>query len=93
MITTWTGEGVSLPVLLHYSFTRIVNTIVFLKTIRSSMIIKPPFSRKVEFESPGTRSPDFSLATPLLSLVKLDPFNVASLYLLKTQQRFFISSD
>jgi hypothetical protein len=26
------GEGVVLPVLLHYSFTRIVNTIVFLKT-------------------------------------------------------------
>jgi len=57
------------------------------------MIIRPPFSRKVEFENPGTPSPDFSLATPWLSLVKLDPFNVASLYLLEAQQRFFISSD
>jgi hypothetical protein len=85
------GEAVILTVLPHYSFTRIVNTIVFLKTIRSSMIIRPPFSRKVEFESPGTLSPDFSLATPSLSLVKLDPFNVARLYLLKTKQRCFIS--
>jgi hypothetical protein len=42
IITTWRG-GVSLPDLLHYSFTRIVNTTVFLKTIRSSMIIKTTF--------------------------------------------------
>ena len=36
-------ESAILRPLLHYSFKRIVNTIVFLMTIRSSMIIQTTF--------------------------------------------------